>query len=176
MKKNKLSYQQKTGFRIPQNYFEDLEENLMRKISQEDIDVDNLKVAPGFIVPQDYFEKLEERVLKRVTKEQERGKIYSLFNQQIFYYAAAAAAIIVLLLSTNLFNNNAPQYTIDSVELSALEDYIDNGYMDFTFDEISSYITEEGNPTENFNVSALSDEEVFIYLSQDVEDPGLLIE
>lgn len=176
MKKRNLSYQEKSGFKVPQNYFEGLEENLMRKISQESAGVENYKGAPGFVVPENYFRQLEDQVLQKIEKDQGQGKVRSIFARKTLYYAAAVAAVFILLLSTNLFNSTAPEYTIDSLEMSALEDYIDKGYMDFTFDEISAYITEEGNPMENFNASALSDEEVFTYLSEDIEDPSLLIE
>lgn len=176
MKKRNLSYQEKSGFKVPQDYFENLEETLMRKISPENTTVESYKGSPGFVVPEDYFQQMEVQVLQKIEKDQEQGKVISIVARKTLYYAAAVAAVVVILLSTNLFNSTVPEYTIDSVEMSALEDYIDKGYMDFTFDEISAYITEEGNPMQNFNASTLSDEEVFTYLSEDIEDPGLLIE
>lgn len=176
MKKNKLPYQQEPGFKVPPNYFEDLEEALMRKVTQDKAGMDNYKGAPGFVVPEEYLQQLEEQVLLKVEQDQNKEKVISILKLPKLYYAAAVAAILVILLSTGIFNSTVPVFTIDSVELSALEDYIDNGYLDLTFEEISTYITEEGNPIENFNASALSDEEVLNYLNQNVEDPGLLIE
>ena len=176
MKKKKLSYQQKSGFQVPPNYFGDLEEIMLRKISGPEAGIDNYQASPGFTVPDNYFNSLEERILQNIEKPEEKGRVIPLFKRKSFYYAAAVAAVFIGLLWTNLFKPNVPEYTIDSVELSALENYIDEGYLDLNFNEISAYITEEGNPVENFNASALTDEEVLIYLSENVEDPDLLLE
>lgn len=178
MKKNMLPYRSKAGFKVPDNYFEDLEDRLMDISSSEVKLVNSIeKGKPGFKVPANYFEELESNVLQQIDKPSENGKIISLLNREIFYYAAAVAAILLLVVPSLLLKPTpGSEFSMDAVEVSSIEYYINNGYIDFNFNEISSFITEEDYILEEFNTSNISDEDVFYYLSESVENPGLLIE
>lgn len=64
---------------------------------------------------------------------------------------------------------------MDSVELSALEEYIYQESIDFNFNEITSFIYEDGYVLDNLNTSNLSDDAVFDYLSDQGENPALIL-
>lgn len=181
MKERMLPNHQKTGFEVPENYFEDLESRIMDAIAEKSVSVEQRYAAKtGFLVPDDYFINLDEKILLKVKdlnkESKEKGKVVSLFKNKKFYYAVAVAAVFVGILTTTLFNSVTQELTVDSVELTAIEEYIEEGYIDFTFNEISAFMAEEDVSFDNFNISGLSDEEVFDYLSENMEDPNLLYE
>lgn len=175
MEKNKLPYQN-SGFKVPSGYFEEFEEKLMRTVSGKSVDDKPLESKHGFIIPQDYFNELEVSLLEKIEAREQKGKIISLFNGKGIYYVAAVAAVFIAIVTTILFNPALPDYSIESVEISALEEYIDEGYIDLNFNEISAYITEEGHYNENFTTINFNDEDVLNYLNENLEDPTILYE
>lgn len=178
MKKNKLSYHSKAGFKVPENYFDDLEARLIDISSSSGEALANSeKGKPGFGVPDNYFEQLEEKVLQKVETKRKAGKVISILNREVLYYAAAVAAILLIVVPSVLLKPvETSGFSMDTVEISSIEFYINSGYIDFNFNEISSFLTEEDYVVESFNTSNLSDEDVFYYLSEQVEDPNYLLE
>lgn len=175
MKENKLPYH-KPGFKVPTGYFGEFEERIMRTVSQEGTTGNRPTGRAGFTVPQDYFEELEDKILHKIQIKEDDNKVVSIFRKKSIYYAATAAAVFLAIITTVLYDPSIPEYTIDSIELSVLEDYIDEGYIDLNYNEISAYITEEGHYGEHFNTANISDDEVFEYLNEHLEDPELLFE
>jgi hypothetical protein len=176
MKKNKLPYQQNAGFKVPENYFQDFEAQMMRKVTAGDSLDNSYKGQPGFGVPQDYFKELEKNLVDKLELSSSPVKVVPLWRKKKLYYATAVAAVFLAIISTVLFNPVLPEYSIETVELSALEEYIDRGYIDLNFNEISAYLSEEGYAADNFNTSGLTDEEMLDYLTENVEDPEMLFE
>lgn len=174
--KRKSPYHLKNGFKTPDNYFEDLEARVMGAVVEENVLPDLKYNHAGFNVPDAYFDNVEIDILARVNSEKEGGKLITLFNTSKYYYAAAVAAVFIGIVSTLLFNPVMDELSIDAVELSALEDYIDEGNINLNFNEISAFMAEEGYSFDEFNTSGLSDEEVFNYLNENIEDPNLLLE
>jgi hypothetical protein len=125
---------------------------------------------------QDYFSKLEENIIDKLEFSASPKKVIPLWKKKKLYYATAVAAVFLAIISTVLFNPVLPEYSMETVELSAIEEYIDRGYIDLNFNEISAFITEEGYATDNFNTSELSDEEMLDYLTENVEDPEMLFD
>lgn len=176
MKQNKLPYQNKSGFKVPENFFEDFEEKMMRSVGEKPVLEDALSAGSGFKVPESYFEDLERDILLKVEGENKGGKLITLFNNTKLYYAAAVAAVFIGIVSTVFFTPVSESYSIDGLELSAIEQYIDEGYINFNFNEISAFMAEEDLAFDDFNTSGLSDEQVLEYLSENIEDPNLLYE
>lgn len=176
MKENKLPYNKKPGFKVPDNYFEGLEDKMLELINeQQDLDP-SYKGVPGFVVPDTYFHTLEESVLNKIESIKRRNKVIPLYKRRKFYYFTAAAAVFLGIISTLMFNPVTPEYSIDSIELSTLENYIDDGFLDLDYNEISVFITEERYSFGNIKTSDLSDEAVFDYINENIEDPGYLLE
>lgn len=177
MKHNILPYNSESGFKVPDNYFEDFEENMMRSIGDKPA-MENIvfKANSGFKVPDLYFENLEKEILQKVEGEKKGGKVIAFFQTTKFYYAAAVAAVFIGIVSTVFFNPTTEEFSIDGLELSAIDQYIEEGNVDFNFNEISAFMVEEDYPFDDFNTSGLSDEQVFEYLSENIEDPNILYE
>lgn len=174
MKKNKLAAHSKPGFKVPKNYFEDFEAKMTNAISQEQTLGEQYKGNSGFTIPDNYFDGLEDRVLAKVERPEPRGMLISLFRKNKLYAVAGIAAVFIGIISTLLLKPS-PVNTLDSEKISVLEEYIDQENMDLNFNEITSFLYEEGYVLDDLNTSGLSDEAVFDYLNEHVEDPALIL-
>ncbi len=177
MENNKLPYHLKSGFKVPNNYFGNFEERIMHSIPQKDNEAmvsGTYTGKPGFTLPEGYFESLESRILEKIKTRP--GKVVPLFSAEKLFYAAAVAAVFIGIISTMFFNNTRTAFTVDSLELSALEEYIEEGNFELDFYELSSFMTEEGYSFGDYSTSEFSDEAVYNYINENVEDPELLFE
>ena len=123
MKKDKLHNIKSTGFKTPDNYFEDFEntffENLESKTAIKDIEDD------GFTVPKDYFNTVENDILDKIKNEDK--PVFSLKTRKTFFYVAGIAASLILLVAIFLNNNAEEEILVDMVE-SYLENRSLNSY------------------------------------------------
>jgi hypothetical protein len=71
--------------------------------------------------------------------------------------------------------NPNPLNSLDSEQISVLEEYIDGENIDLNFNEITTFIYEEGYVLDDLNTSGISDEAVFDYIDEHVEDPALIL-
>lgn len=174
MKNNKLPYHQKPGFKIPENYFENFEEKMMRNVSRDSV-LEN-KGETGFTVPTGYFDAVENNIFKKIEPAQEKGKLISLFTTSKWYYAAAVAAVFIAMVTTIYTNPVSQEFSLSSLELSTLENYIDEGYIDLNFNQLTTFLTEEGYTYDNIYTSGLSEDEVFEYINDNIADHDLFFE
>lgn len=168
---NSKKYKNKSGFQVPPDYMEEFETNLF-----ENLDISNSlseKEKSGFQVPKDYFNTLDSRILSKVDSDSSKGKIISLFSRKRLYYASAVAAIFIVMLSTFLFDSEESS-SLNTIEYAALAEYLDE--EDLNYYDISNFIYEDGYTIESLNSSSFNDEAIFDYLSENVEDSGLIIE
>lgn len=176
MKNNKLPYHKKSGFKVPKDYFGEFEERLMLSLENGDEQFNLLhtyKGKSGFTLPEGYLESLEDRILDKVETKPE--KVIQLFSYKRIFYAAAAA-VFIGIVSTLFFNQSTTTNTMDSIELSALENYIEEGYFDLDFNELSAFMREDGYTFGDYNTSEFSDEAVYNYIDENIEDPEFLFE
>ncbi|MFO8147318.1 MAG: hypothetical protein ACQEWG_12460 [Bacteroidota bacterium] len=175
MEKNKFTYNPRSGFKVPENYFEDFETKVLDSFCLEPDMGNSMEKDSGFRAPSGYFETLDSKIYSRIENSESKGKIIPINRTKKFYYYAAVAAIFVGLISTQLFNP-VQKISFDSIELSAIEAYMDSGNIDFNYNEISSIIYEENYVFDNITKSNLSDDAVFEYLNENIEDPSLILE
>lgn len=175
MSTNNSKYPQKPGFKVPENYFEELEEKLMQGFAEEN-SIELPSVKSGFKVPEGYFEKLEDQILE---KQKSTGKVISIFRKEYLYYAAAVAAIFILVWIAP-FNKTATEDPLgwDDVEVSAMEDYIvesyDLDYMDSA--EFSSLFLDDEKLVDDSDFENVDSNVVIDYLEENVDDPLDIIE
>jgi len=172
MKQNMLPLNQKPGFKVPENYFREFDAGLMAKLNENHILDGTYKGDPGFKTPEAYFDDLEGKIFHRIEETRNKGKVIPLFRNKKLYYIATVAAIFIGIVSTVL-KPVTPVYTIDSVELSTLESFIDDGYIELEFMEYSTFILEEGFSFEVYSAEGLTDKEIYSYVDENIEDPNL---
>lgn len=131
MKKICIENIEKTGFKVPETYFKNLEDNLLSEL--------NLKEqvsATGFQVPEDYFESLEKSIYNRVTKDKQ-SKVINLFSSKRTLYTVAIAASMLLMFS--VFFNKKESLTLDNIKTASIENYILNEELETA--DIASILT-----------------------------------
>jgi hypothetical protein len=171
MKENKNT----TGFKTPENYFESFEERLFSKISEE-----SFPKSAGHIVPGGYFESMEERVLKTVINSasapgrEKTTKVIPLFPKKYFGYAAAIAAC--LLIGFTVFNTKTDNSSLDSLQLAAIDNYIEDGNLNLDLYDLTSYIDDEDITDLNFNDHQFSESTLEDYILENVDEETLINE
>ena len=96
MSKN-LNNIKKTGFKTPEGYFDNFENQILDKIKKDE----SLKsiVNPGFNVPDGYFINLEEAVFNKLHTT-DNTKVVSLFSRRnLIYLSGVAAADLSVVLT-----------------------------------------------------------------------------
>ncbi|MGY5849727.1 hypothetical protein [Salegentibacter sp. F14] len=174
MKKDKIPYHNDPGFSVPADYFQELEKKLLdinRYEQEADSGLDYIEDA-GFKVPEGYFENFEVEFPGPTSG---KGKIIPLFKREYLLYAASIAAIIIALAGS-LYINPAPAESWETIELSVLEDYIDDNNIDLTTTEISGFLFSDGIVVEESSFNEVNSEAMLDYLEENVEDPTLILE
>ena len=178
----------KTGFELPENYLENLEdtviatlkaENLQNKINSktfktpdnyfnsiEDIVLAKLKAEVlqnknNSQIPENYFETLETKVISEIKTA---PKVISLKTKLTKFIAPIAIAASLLLVF--VLNNNSTTVSFESLAVTDIESWIDNGSIDIDALSIASIYPDIELDTKMYSVS-LTDEEVLDYLYEE---------
>ena len=122
MKKIRIEDIKETGFRVPENYFNDFEDTLLSELKLKET-----VGKSGFKVPTDYFESLDESVFNAVT-EKKQTKVINLFSWKKAVYTTAIAASLILMFT--VFYNKKDSLTLDTIETASIENYILNEDID----------------------------------------------
>jgi hypothetical protein len=151
-----------TGFKVPKDYFNTLEDTILSKIKAESIlkDID----SPGFEMPNGYLDTLEDTVFNTLPKK-ENSKVISLFSKKNLIYITGVAAAIVIMFSFFWNNTNASEMELD---YEMVESYlIDQNISSFEF---ASLLTEEELLNINSEImdEAYNDESMEDYLLENV--------
>ncbi|APG59736.1 hypothetical protein [Christiangramia salexigens] len=178
MKPKKSTYSDSSGFKVPQNYFENLENQLMHRINTEE-KAELTSRNSGFNIPEGYFDSLEDRIMSEAGRD--KSRVISLFRREYFYYAAAVAAVLIIMTG-NFFQVDGSSNPLnwESVEISAIENYIDEGYemgyIDLNANDYSQYIFEDGKLVDDADFNSIDSEAALEYMNENIEDPALILE
>lgn len=129
-----------SGFKTPDKYFENFEEELSVRMNEE-----KLPQKAGFSIPDDYFGNLEDRVIATVINKKEQNKVILLFRKKYFGYAAAIAACLVI--GTMIFNSTQNKSTLDTIQIGLIDKYIDDGNLNMDLYDLTSYLQFQDIPT-----------------------------
>ena len=179
-----------TGFEIPQNYLNAVEENVISELMLQKnypkdtslafklpenyfeeiedviltkIKAKQLKNKDAFELPDHYFDTIEDRVLNKVKAPK------AVFSIKIFTTYIAPIAIAASLLLIFILNTNQKTITFDSLATSEIEQFIDNGFVDINSESLALAFSSVEIPT-NIMSAPISEEEVLDYLyTEDLE-------
>ncbi|WP_037314984.1 hypothetical protein [Salegentibacter sp. Hel_I_6] len=171
MKKKNLSYNPKSGFKTPANYFEGLEDELLDAVKLSDTFGE--KKSAGFTTPDGYFDELEDKLFERVIRKE--TKVRTLFTKEVLLYAASIAALIIAFASTNYFNPES-QTSWETLELSVMESYIDDNNINFSTGEISNYIFQKGYVIDDADLNNVDSEAMMNYLDENMDEPLYILD
>jgi len=154
MKNQNLHNVKKSGFKVPQNYFEDFEDSILTQAKLK-----NLVNTSGFKTPKNYLNNFSVSVKKET-------KVISIFSNRNILSVSSIAAAIALFFSLNIFNNSP--LSLNDLDTTTVENYILNET------EISDLTTlfQDNELNENqFIDYSLSDETLESYLeAEDLND------
>ena len=151
-----------SGFKVPDNYFETLEDQLFSEIKLK-----NTIDDAGFKIPENYLSNLENTIISKV-KEEKTGKVITLFNRKKLIYISGVAAAVLLLftLTFNSKSNNWNNLDFEMVENYMITEDVLDSY------EIASLLPEEDLVESNFIQMDFNEENIEKYLlnNLDIED------
>ena len=113
MKKDKLHNIKKTGFKTPEDYFNNFEDKLMDKLNSSNAlsQINN----PGFEVPNNYFENVENDIFNKVKEDD--TPVIQLSSRRQLYYVAGIAASIILMLAIFINKPFEEELSVEMVEI-----------------------------------------------------------
>ena len=164
MDKNELHIK-KPGFITPKNYFDSIDSQIIDRIAL-DSSVSNKN---PFEIPENYFKELNCRLQNNLSKKNSQPKIISIFRNKTFRYVAGIAAILVIFISIFKFQKTNPS---ESSTISQIENYIENGFLDISYLDLEVLFTDEMLEDTSF-ISTIDDEELFDYLSYEIDETHL---
>ncbi|MUP47148.1 hypothetical protein E0K83_15520 [Gramella sp. BOM4] len=178
MKTNNSKYQDKSGFRVPEDYFESFDSNMMDRLKE----ISSFELPDNgkpFKVPAGYFDDLDSRILNKLNEEP-KSRVVSLFRKEYLYYAAAVAAIFVLMLGNFYQVEATEELGWDDIEISVMENYIDEGYemgyIDLNALDYSEFISKDGTLIDDSDFKNVSSQDALDYLDENMEDPAYILE
>ncbi|MBT8257327.1 MAG: hypothetical protein KJO49_02575 [Bacteroidia bacterium] len=124
-----------SGFKVPEGYFEQLEDSVMARLKTES--VRDISEEHGFKAPEGYFDEVEQQILEKLSIDNET-KVVSIFSRKSLYYVSGIAAAIVILLAVFL-NGSAEEN--EELDYQMVETYIID--QDISTYEIASLLTED---------------------------------
>lgn len=166
MKKNRLPYNNKSGFKVPEGYFQDFQSRMMERVTEGEKDFG----ANPFKVPENYFDQLAGRVFEKIDTPPKKGKVIPLFHQKTWSYIAGVAAVVAVLLSAVLFNDNN-EIAFEDLDITAVENYLLESF-DMDNPNTAPFIDYEITASANPNIDK---EALFEYLNENIEEPALLL-
>lgn len=174
MDNNKEHNKHKTGFKVPDNYFEDLNNSLYKKISiSTDCNSSLFPEKTGFTTPDNYFETFKVEVHDHSKKDQ-KPKVIRLNTKKKLLYGLSIAASLILLITLVL-----PTKSNDTLNFESLNTTTFNSYIETEHETIDTYMIAEVFEDEIDDLNLISnddviDESLIDYLNN--EDATHLIE
>lgn len=158
-----------SGLNVPKNYFEDFEDRLISKLSE-----DVLPKESGFKTPKGYFDQLDSSILKSVDALVSSSKVIPLFSIRTIAYALAIAACTILIFSIR--NANQTLTTIETIDISSIKTYIEEGNIEITNYDLISLLTKEDLNALLVDENLISEETIEEYLIENINDTSIIIE
>ena len=152
-KELKNSSLQENSFKVPEDYFNNLEDVVLAKLKAEVIYKNETSE-----IPKDYFDTIETDVFQKIKP---KGKVISLRSRiiKITTPIAVAASIILAIVLTN----NSNTVTFDSLTNADIENWIEQEIINET--EIASIFLDE-ELTDFYLETDISDNDMLDYLNE----------
>ena len=110
MNNKNLHNVKKSGFKVPQNYFKELEDSILAEAKLKGLVSDS-----GFKTPKGYLDNFNVTVKKET-------KVISIFSKKNMLFVSSVAAALVLFFSLNIFDNSPLSY--NDLDTTTVDNYI----------------------------------------------------
>ena len=149
----------KTGFRVPVDYFESVENSISNKIKTME-----MSEKTGFQVPENYF---EEFTLELPTKSK-NSKVIPLNNWS--KWVAAASIVAISVLGALYIDAISPK---KNLQFSDLDNDMIEQYFEYNLDSQDELIDLENTSIKgnlDTNISKLNDQDIIEYLNDKLDE------
>lgn len=148
-----------SGFSLPKNYFESLDEQIDLILAEENLSNEN-----SFSTPDNYFNALEDKIISRVTSKEKETKVISFRDRMLKVIPSAIAASIALFISINYFNTFNTEISFDNLAQSEIETWFLESSSNLTTEDIASFIPMDEIVVNNFAYTDIDDEVIEDYI------------
>lgn len=150
----------KSGFSSPKNYLNQVEKSILTKTNE---DINNT----GFETPDNYFENIERRIIKNINKSKPDRIFNFNRNKYVKIISYSIAASLLLFFSLRNVNSNNDVIDFGTIEISEIENWLDEDLITFSSYDISETFNDVYLPgAENY-----SEDEILDYLDgEDIEN------
>ncbi|MFK5971982.1 MAG: hypothetical protein QM485_01760 [Flavobacteriaceae bacterium] len=158
-----------SGFKTPENYFEEFNGKLMRKLSEEKSVLSNTNSHQndGFIVPKDYFKTLTDKIIAKVDTKETR--VITLHPYHKYYLTAVSVAAIALLVFS-LNQNTTKKVTFDTLAGNDIDSYFEDYELDFTDTELAELLPIHEIEISDIVYQGINEDKIIAYLNDTIED------
>lgn len=146
---------EKHGFKVPEGYFEGIEDAVLSRLSEEKLKADISET--GFKMPDNYLDSIEDKVFEKIKEE---PKVVSIFRSKGFYYVSGIAASLLILFG--IIMDRGISVETQEMDYEQVENYLLDQDLD-TY-ELASLLTEE--EINQINDEILDD----VYEDENIED------
>lgn len=166
--KEKKNILQQTGFKVPDNYFEDFKVDFSRKEVNNSSTLESIK-SSGFKTPENYLDNFEVN-LSSISKKP--SKVITLNQKKIINFISVAAAVAVLLII--IFKEPTVNYSEENLSPLAIEDYIEQN--EFDFENEINYESLSNFNNIHVQLNTVDNDAILEYLSNNTDIAALLDE
>ena len=147
----------KTGFSLPENYFEEMEPTFFSSETTVTISKEN-----AFKTPDNYFNTVEENILTKLKATSKEVKVISLYKRVLDFIPITAAASVLLFIGLHYFTTNN-QNSFNTITQADVASWYENGYGDTDTNELA--IVLESSDFEENILPSIDDENLEEYLN-----------
>lgn len=157
------------GFKIPEDYFESFEASLYSKINEEELPKNS-----GYKVPESYFKDLEDQLVQKIHSTQKTANVISIFSKRNVAIVAVAASLVLLVTLVNKSSSKSDSF--ETLDLTSITSYIDEGNVELNSYDIGAMLTEEDFINGSLDSQITKDDSIEEYLLETMTENTLLIE
>lgn len=164
--KEKKNIPKQTGFKVPDNYFEDFKVDFSRNEVENSSTLETIK-SSGFKTPENYLEDFKVEI---PSAEKKTSKVISINRNKVFTFISTAAAVALFILFIYKEDTIVPEAS----ELSrlAIEDYLEQNEFDF---EIEIDYKNNANLSDfHSQLNTVDNEAILEYLSNNTDMTSFL--
>lgn len=167
--KKKNQHTRSSEYKLPEDYFKSFEKDLFEHIEleKETPILSSINKSNSFKLPERYFETLDQKIEDRIQEvtKQKNTKTISLVSRSHLLYISGIAAMIAIVFAVTFYETQNP-VSLDSLEINAIAEYIEEGNIEFNTEDIAAILDENSLDDELFESDEFSDEELIQYLSE----------
>lgn len=120
MKKNKLHNIKSNGFKVPENYFDTVEDAFFNRLNKKD-SIEGINTT-GFKTPEGYFDSVDHNIFSKLSDK----PVIRLYNRKTLYYVTGIAATLLLLFAVFINSSTNPE----DVSVEMVTNYFENSDLD----------------------------------------------